>query len=477
MSLKEKTIKGLIWTFTQQFGGQMISFIVSTVLARLLLPSEFGLIAMLSLFIALGSALMDSGITSSLIRTENPTQNDYSSVFYLNIITGICIYIILFLTAPVIAAYYRSPLLTSILRAYSIIFIINSFVGVQATVLTKHMNFKTQLFIQIPAIIISGVTAIILAYNGFGVWSLVYMNIVQSIIVAMLHWVRSDWYPIAIFDKERLQHHFKFGYKLMFSTVLDVSFENIYTIVIGRFFSASQLAFYNRAQSVQMLPVQNISGALHKVTYPLFAQIQNDNTQLKKINKMLMIQVMFWVIPIMLLLQHCAKPLIEFLFTSKWDGAIIYFKILCFYGMLYPMHIYNLNIIIAKGRSDLFFRIEVIKKIFFAVGILFAFQYGIVGLAWWQVIFSVIGFFINSFYSGRLINYPFTEQLVDVSPYFILGFLIWVVIFFVKPLFFTISNNFVQLCLLSCLFMILYFGSAVLLKMHAYKDLTNLIKK
>lgn len=416
MSLRKKTVSGLFWTFSQQFSVQLINFLAQIILARILLPAEFGLIGMIAIFISIGNSLMDSGMTSSLIRTPNAGQKDFSTVFWINLLASIGVYFMLFFSAPLIADFYKQPILTAIVRVYTITFIIRAFVGVQTTILTKEMNFKLQMYMQIPSVIIGGIIGIALAYRGYGVWSLVWMNLIQSFLFTVQHWMNTKWYPAFLIDKERLGFHLRFGYKLTLSGLLNTIYNNIYNILIGKFFSATQLGYYTRADTLQMFPITNLSRALNKVTYPMFATIQHDNAKLKTAYKKLMQQVIFWVAPLMTYLVIIAEPLFRFVLTEKWLPAVPYFQILCFSGILYPLHAYNLNILNVKGRSDLFFKLELYKKIFITVGIAIALFYGIYGLLLFRLISSLFSFAINTAYSGNMINYAAKEQIKDISP-------------------------------------------------------------
>ena len=247
MSLKQKTISGVFWTFSQQFSVQLINFLVQIVLARMLAPAEFGLLAMIAVFNSIGTALMDGGMTASLIRTPKPDNGDYSSVFYTNLFVSIILYIILFVCSPLIATFYKQSALNAIIRVYSISFVVNALVGVQTTRLTKEMRFKTQMAMQIPSVIVGGITGIVLAYYGFGVWSLVWMNLAESILFTAQHWIFSGWYPSLTIDKSKLNDHFRFGYKLTIASISNAIYSNVYNIIIGKYFSViSNIAFGNQ---------------------------------------------------------------------------------------------------------------------------------------------------------------------------------------------------------------------------------------
>ncbi|WP_448634545.1 lipopolysaccharide biosynthesis protein [Pedobacter panaciterrae] len=318
MSLQKKTISGLIWNFTQQFSVQLIGFCITMILARILLPAEFGLIAMLTVFIAIGNSLLESGLASSLIRSSDLGQEDYSTVFFFNLGGSIVLYAIIYLLAPLIASFYHQDVLTLILRVYALDFIINAFYGVQNARLTKEMNFKIQMKIQIPAVLIGGLLGVFLALQGYGVWSLVWMGLFQSFLSTVMHWIYSGWTPSFVFSKRCFKRHFYFGYKMTLTGLLDILYRNIYVLIIGKYYSVVQLGFYSRADSASQLPIANISAVINKVTYPMFASIADDDLRLKMVYKRLMQQVIFWNTPILILLAVIGEPLFRFLFTDKW---------------------------------------------------------------------------------------------------------------------------------------------------------------
>ncbi len=416
MSLRKKATTGIVWTFAQQFGNQLIGFIVSVVLARILLPAEFGLIGMIAVFIAIGNTLLHSGLTKSLIRGEDLDQRDYSTVFYFNLIASVLVYFFIFFLAPLIADFYEEQILVDILRVYCFTFIISAFSAVQLARLTKRMDFKTQTIVAIPAAIIGGIVGIFLALNGYGVWSLVWSSLITSLVNAFQLWFYSEWTPVLLFNVKKFKSHFNYGYKLTISELLDRVFNNLFIIVIGKYFSAAQVGFYTRAETMNQLPVNNISNALNKVTFPLFVSIQNDNIRLKRVYKKLMQMVVFIISPILIFLAVLAEPTFRFLFTEKWLPAVPYFQILCVTGILFPIHSYNLNILNVKGRSDLFLKLELIKKAIIIVTIIITIPFGIIALLYGQVFISILAFIVNSKYTGRFINYSALQQTRDVIP-------------------------------------------------------------
>ncbi len=478
MSLKKQALSGVFWSSMQLFGNQFIGFGVSMVLARLLLPSEFGLIAMLGVFIGLGTALINSGLTQSLIRTENLDDEDFSTVFFFNLGGSIVIYSIIYIVAPCIADFYNQEILTSIVRVYCIVFIINAFSAIQITRLTKMMDFKTQLKVSLPSLIIGGSVGITMAYNDYGVWSLVWGNITQTIAGTLQLWFWSQWRPSWVFNRKKFDYHFNYGVKLMLSGILDLIFTNAYTIIIGKFFAPAQVGFYNRAQTLQMLPVKSISSIVTKVSFPLFSSIQNDDVRLKSIYKRIMQMVVFLVTPTLILLAVLGEPLFRLLFTEKWLPAVPYFQILCVTGILYPINLYNLQILNVKGRSDLFLKLEVFKKIIVTVVILVSFQFGIYGLLYGSILTSVTGFFINTHYSAKFLNYPAWEQTKDLLPIIGLGILTGAVVYFVDINFTqSISNDFLRLVLGGSSGVALYAAVAYLFKMNSLTELIHIIQR
>lgn len=440
MSLKKQALSGMVWSSIQTFGNQIIGFSVSVILARLLLPAEFGLIGMIGIFMGISSVLISSGLGASLIRTDNPNQADYSTVFVFNLVGSLILYSVMFFAAPFIAAFFEQPLLTSITRWYCLIFVINAFSAIQITRLHKNLDFKTETKSSLTSTVASAISGVALAYNGFGVMSLVWMAIVGALVNNMMLWSQSGWKPSLIFDRQKFHYHFNFGSRMMVSGILDIIFTNAYVLIIGKFFSATQLGYYNRADSMKQLPVSTFSGILNKVTYPLFAEIKNDDVRLKSVYKQIMKMVIFVIAPILVLLGVLAEPLFVLLFTDKWLPGVPYFQILCFAGVLYPLHAYNLNILSVKGRSDLFLRLEVIKKVLLTVILAASFSFGIYGLLWGQVLFSCLAFFINTHYSGKFLKYSSWEQLRDIIPILVLSAAMGTLVYFVNDELASLSN-------------------------------------
>ncbi|MBR9921766.1 MAG: lipopolysaccharide biosynthesis protein [Bacteroidetes bacterium] len=476
MSLRNIALKGMFWTYLDQFGGQIIQFAVSVVLARILLPEEFGIIAILMVFIAVSNSLVTSGFGQALIRKKDVDELDYSSVFYVNLIVSIIVYGLLYLSAPLIANFYEDPRLVSLTRVIGLGTIIGAFSLVQTARLTQRMDFKTQMTIRIPSLILGGAVGIWAALNGYSYWSLVMQMLTTQFVSVLQLWIRTGWYPKRIFSLDRVRSMFAFGSRLMLSGLLDTIYKNIYVILIGKYFSQAQVGFYNRANNTKQLPVSNISNALTKVTYPLFAKIQDDDIRLKAVYKQIMQQVIFWIAPILIGSAVVGEPLFRFVFTEKWLPAVPYFQVLCIVGILYPLNSYNLNVLKVKGRSDLFLRLEVIKKVLITISLFIALPFGVIGLVWSQVALSIIAYGINSYYSGYFINYGIWEQVRDISPTIlnaiIMGAGVWLLLW--------LSPNWPDwlILLLSAISgAVLYFLGAKLMRLSALDEFWKIVKR
>lgn len=429
--LRIRTISGMFWSLLQNVGGRGISFVATVILARILTPEMFGLIGMLALFMQLSQTLVMAGFMEALIRKKDTDNVDYSSVFWLNFIVGLGIYAVLFFMAPFIADFYGQPVLIQLTRVLSLVFVINAFSYVQEARLRKEMRFKTLTIIHLPAVIIAGVTGIAMAFMGYGVWSLVVMELVSRLAYAIQIWIYAGWRPLFSFNSARAQILFSFGGKLMLSSILNSIYKNIYLVVIGKYFPLSSVGYYQTASKVVNTPSSTLSNALNSVAFPVFSTMQDDNKRLKEGYKRIIKQVIFWICPAFILAAVLAVPMFRFLFTEKWLPAVPYFRILCIVGILYPLNAYNLSIITVKGRSDLFLKLEIIKKVVTTLGIIVTIPFGIWALLIFQAMSSLFAYFLNSFYSGRFIQYKLLEQIEDILPTILLSIGIGGLVFFI----------------------------------------------
>ena len=414
--LKTKTLHGLFWSFLERGGQLAMQFVISIILARLLLPSQFGLIAMLAIFMAVAQSLIDSGFGSALIQKQDATRVDESSIFYFNITVGFVAAALLCLAAPWIAAFYKTPLLVPMTRVLSLNLIINSFGTVQTSLMTKRVDFKKQMKVSMAAVFLSGGVGVAMAYLGFGVWSLVAQSLCSNLFRTVLLWMVYRWRPLLAFSYASLRGMFAYGSKLLMSGLLETVYKNIYLLVIGKVYSPADLGFYSRAMGIAQGPVQNIQGSVSRVTFPVFALIQDEKARLKRGVREALKTVTLVTFPLMVGLAVCAKPLVRVILTDKWLPSVPYLQLLCVAGMLLPLQAINLNVLKAQGRSDLFFRLALIKKLLAVLAIILTYRLGIVVMIYGQVVTSVIGYYINSYYTAKLIKYPITEQILDLLP-------------------------------------------------------------
>lgn len=467
----------MIWTFSQQFGTQLITFAVSVILARLLLPSDFGTIAMFTVVMSIASVLVDGGMSSSLIRSAEVDDRDLSTVFWFNLGVAVVMYIIIFVSAPWIAGFYKVEILTPVIRVYSVSLIIKSSTAVQSTRFVKAMDFRTLFKIQLPSLIIGALSGVVMAFSGFGIWTLVFYPLIQAAVGGIQLWFYSKWKPLLIFDRAKFKQHFSFGYKMTLSGLLETVFNNIYTILIGKYFSSAQLGYYNRADNLKQLPVSNLSTALNKVTFPLFAKLNDNDVKLKEVYQKLMKLVIFIIAPVLFLMMVVAEPLIRFLLTDKWLPAVPYLQVLVLSGILFPIHAYNLNILNVKGRSDLFLKLEFWKKGLQILTLLVSVPFGVLGIVWGQVIFSVLAFFINAHYTGKILKYGSMHQILDLMPIISLSAGITLIIYFSDRFYFHNWVDLPRLLVLSGLYAVMYLGTVWMFRFKEINYLKDLLKK
>lgn len=420
-NLKRRAVNSVMWRIFETGGRQVIFFIISVVLARLILPESYGTVAMLAIFTNVANAFIDSGFSTALIRKTDRTQTDCSTVFWFNIVVALACYAILFLCAPLIARFYDMPVLTPVLRVSAISLIIGSVVGVQRALFTAELRFKLLAKLNIIGLLISGAAGILLAYLDFQVWALVWNGIISSAIGTILIWCNSSWRPTFEFSKKSFKEFFGFGSKLLASGLLDTIYNNISGIIIGKVYRARELAYYNRAQSLGDLTSAMPTGVLQSVTFPTLCKLQHDDRLLADGYRRMIRLSCFIIFPISLGMGAVAYPLINVLLTSRWLAAAGLLQILVFSKMLYPFHSINLNLLQVKGRSDLFFRLEVIKKIMGVSMLFITVPYGVEAMIWGGLVTSVICMVLNSYYTGKLINYGFIKQLKDIFWIFLLA--------------------------------------------------------
>ena len=473
MTLKEKTLAGLLWSSIDNFSHQGITFIVGIVLARLLTPREFGLIGMTTIFIAISQSFIDSGFTQALIRKKNCTQIDYSTVFYFNIVISVLLYIILFTAAGAIGQFFSEPQLKLILQVLGISLIINSFAIIQRARLTKRIDFKLQTKISVLAAIGSGTIGISMAYAGYGVWSLVIKTLAGFTLNSFFLWLWNKWKPSFTFSWHSFSAMFSFGSKLLVSGLINTTYRNIFLLIIGKYFSATDLGFYTRADQFKKLASQNITGVVQRVSYPVLSTIQDDVTRLRFAYQRLIKSTMLITFLLMMGLAAISEALIITLIGEQWLPSVIYLQLLCFAGMFFPLHAINLNMLNVQGRSDLFLRLEIIKKILAAPVIIIGILYGIEVMILGMIFISFIAFFLNSYYSGKNIGYSSLRQIQDILPSFYLAVFVGGVVFLIGKL----LNTSFQITLIIQLFLGLFMTIVIaeLLKMESYLYIKRIV--
>ncbi len=420
-SLRGKTLKGMIWSFAENFSLQGIQFIIGILLARVLSPSDYGMVGMLAIFTAVSQTLINSGFSTALVRKNNRTQTDLSTTFYFNIVVGFVLYFVLFFSGQLIADFYNTPLLSDLIKVTAISLILNSLCIVQQALFTIKMDFKTQAKISVIGALVTGAGGIAMAYSGYGVWSIVWPGVFGGAVRCILLWVWGKWLPTWEYSWKSFKELFGFGSKLLASGLIDTIYNNIYPIIIGKKFSAADLGQYTRADGYAHLPATTVTGVLGRVTFPLLCQIQDDDARLQSTYRQLIKLSAYVVFPIMVGLAALAKPLIIFMITAKWAECVPYLQILCFSLMWYPIHALNLNLLQVKGRSDLFLRLEIIKKILGVSVLVIAIPFGVIWMCIGRIFTSVICLTINTYYTGKLINVGYFKQMGDLLPILILS--------------------------------------------------------
>jgi O-antigen/teichoic acid export membrane protein len=431
-TLKSRAIQGVFWSLLDRVGQQGILFVIAIILARFLAPEQFGLVGMLSVFIEVARVFIDSGFGAALIQRKEVTKVDECSIFYFSLFTGLVAAGLLCAIAPSIAGFYKQPILAPLMYTLSVTLVLPSLSSVQNALLSKRIDFKTQLKVGLSATALSGIIGVTMAVRGFGVWSLAAQYIGNGFFRTVLFWLLDPWRPKWMFRFAALREMFGFGSRLLASTLLNTIFENIYLVVIGKLFSAAHLGLYSGARKIQSMATINITGVVMQVAFPVFSAIQDDPVRLKRSMRKAMMMLALVNFPIMAGLALTARPVVYVLLTEKWAACVHWLQLLCIAGLLYPFQSLHLNVLIAKGRSDLFFFLEVIKKILIVILIAITCRWGVTGMLWGQIAMSVLGYYINSYYTTRLIGYSLKEQLADLAPYAAISALMGVGVYLVR---------------------------------------------
>lgn len=440
--LKKQTKKGLFWSTAGNFVNQGISFVFSIILARILAPSDYGLVGMLTIFITIIKLFIDSGFTKAIITKQDRTQLDLSTAFYFNIGVGLLGYTILFVSSPYIAAFYKMPLLSSIMKVIAIGVVINSLNIIPTALYAIRLDFKTPAKISVASNLFTGVLGICLAYNGWGVWALVFQSLGGNLLILILNWINVKWFPTFEFSVASFRYMWNYGSKVLGSSIISTIYDNIQPLIIGKFFSAASLGLFSRAQGFATLPSSNISGILNSVTFPLLSKINEDLTRLADIYRRMIKMSAFVVFPLMIGLASLSSPLIKFLLPERWYDCIPMLQILCFSLMWQPISAINLNLLNAAKRPDVVLKLEFIKKPL-GLALLFAsIPFGIIVMCYANLITCIFAVVVNTIMTSKTLGVPFWNQVKDIAPVFLHSIIMGALVCGTTSL---ISNNLVCL--------------------------------
>lgn len=433
-SLRSKTIKGVGWSAADAILGQGVSFIVGLVLARLLSPSEYGLIGIVMIFVTVLGGIVDSGFSQALIRKQDANDDDYNTMFYTNLLVSIVLYGGLALSSPLIAQFFAREELTALVPVMGLIVIINSLSLVQYTILTKRIDFKTKTKVSLISSLTSGVCGIICAYMGMGVWALVVQKLLQQSLYTIFLWIYNRWWPKLKFSRESFGYMWGFGWKLLLSGLLNNIWNQLYQVVVGKFYNPATLGQYSRAKEYANIFSSNLTMIVQRVSYPVLSNIQDDETRMVVAYRKVIKMTMFVTAICMISLGAVSEPLIVTLIGEKWLEAATYLPLICISMSLYPLHAINLNMLQVQGRSDIFLYLEIIKKVISVCPICLGIFVSIKAMLWGTICTGIISFFLNTYYTGKKLHYTSFMQLKDVSGSYLIAALIAVSVYFLKLL-------------------------------------------
>jgi len=469
---KNNVLSSIFWKFIERGGTQGVSFILSIILARLLLPREYGLIALLMIFIALANVFVESGFNTALIQKKNTDDKDFSTVFFLSLFIATLLYMILFIFAGSIANFYEEIQLKVVIRVLSIILFFGAVNSIQIAVLSREMQFKKLFFSSIIAVIISGFIGIILAYNKYGVWALVWQQITNQFLLTLILWISVKWRPKFLFSLERLKELYSFGWKILATNLINTLFIDLRSLIIGKIYSASMLGYFNRGKQFPQIIINNINGSIQSVMLPTFSSEQDNRLRVKQMVKRSITTSSLIVFPLMMGLAIIAEPLIKIILTDKWLPCVPFLQIFCATYMLFPIHTANLQSIKALGYSGTTLKIEIIKKFFELTVLIISLNYGIYAIALGTFLTSLISLFINLFPNRKLLNYGITEQLKDISPPLFVSIFTSSIIYLIKFIGLSTLNT---LLIQVAFGVVLYFSLAYIFKLECLTYLLKII--
>ena len=473
-NLKGKTKKGLYWSFFNQFANYGMQFCVGIVMARLLSPEDYGITALPAVFMSVAMILQEGGLSDALVRKTDLKEQDISTAFYYSFGVGIFMYLVLFFAAPFIADFYKTPVLVPLMRVTALGFVWGAMGIPQNVILKRRLDFKTPTKIGITTKVFSACVGIGMAFAGYGLWALVISGFLSGLLYQILIWYKVRWLPTTKWSKDSFKYLWNYGNKMIASSMLNTIYNNIAPIFIGKYYSPAQLGVYNRAQNYAAMPSQNVTGVIANVSFPVLSQIQDDDERLAYNYRRMLKVSAFVIFPVMLMLSALARPLVITMITAKWEACIILLQIICFSMMWYPIHAINLNLLQVKGRSDLFLRLEIIKKVVGLSILVITLPLGLVYFCLGNIVSSMFSLVINTYYTGKLINVGYFKQMRDLLPIFGLSLFMWLS---VHCAIYFIPNMLLQIFVGCCLGFIIYIGGALLFKFDELKDVKYLLQR
>ena len=418
-SLKQKTLKGVSWSLVEQILARGVNFFIGIVLARLLSPSDYGLIGLLSLFIAISQLFIDGGLSSALIREEKASGDDFSTVFFVNLGASVLFYLLLFFIAPAIAHFYNQPILQPLLRISALVLVISAIASVPGTLLTIRIDFKTKAIISFLSALISGSAGIFCAFKGFGVWALVAQSLIQTSVFTIATFIFVRWFPRLVFSKASFKKLFSYSSKVLLSSLINTIYSNAYNMVIGKKFSVRDVGLFSRAGQFPNIANDTITGSFNRVAFPVLSRVQNDDQKLIQIYEKYIQIFCFIVFPLLMGLCGCSRPIVSLLLTDKWIECVPLMRIICFSLLCNGLITINLNLLYVKGRSDLLLRMEIIKKIIMFIVMLGSMFISLRAMCYSLILNSWIDLYFSSYYTKKILNYHLVQQLKAVLPYFL----------------------------------------------------------
>ena len=471
--MNENILKGFIWRFAERCGAQLVSFLVSVLLARILVPKDYGTIALVTIFTAILQVFVDSGLSTALVQKKDADDLDFSSVFYFNFAVCLILYAGMYIAAPYIAAFYNDPSLTSVIRVIGLTIIVSGVKGIQQAYVSRNMLFKRFFFSTIGGTIFSAFLGISLAYAGFGVWALVAQQLSNTAIDTIILWLTVKWRPKRMFSWYRLKNLLSFGWKLLASSLLDTCYNNLRNLIIGKMYSASDLAFYNQGDKFPKVIVTNINTSIDSVLLPTMSNSQDNKERVKQMTRRAIKTSTYVMAPLMLGLAFCAEPIVKIVLTDKWLPCVPFLRIFCITYMFWPVHTANLNAINAMGRSDWFLKLEIIKKIVGMFILLSTMWFGVMAMAYSMLLSSLLSQIINSWPNRNLLGYGYMEQVRDFAPGILLSAGMGICIYFIGLLQLpTIATLLIQFIAGAAIYIVI---SAVL-KLEEFEYLFGMIK-